>query len=109
MPDLELTFAAGSTNRLQPLLAGEVRPKGISLKSSVIRVSDIFWLMPASEPWGVCEMSLTGYLWAIQHGFRWTALPVFPGWVFGCHTDTLVSVNAGIQRPEDLRGKRVGV
>src|SRR5688500_3190885 len=73
MPDLELTFAAGSTNRLQPLLAGEVRPKGISLTSSVVRVSDIFWLMPASEPWDVCEMSLTGYLWAIQHGFRWTA------------------------------------
>jgi 4,5-dihydroxyphthalate decarboxylase len=109
MPGLELTFAAGSTNRLQPLLAGEVRPKGISLTSSVVRVSDIFWLMPASEPWDVCEMSLTGYLWAIQHGFRWTALPVFPGWVFGCHADTLVNVNAGIERPEDLRGKRVGV
>jgi 4,5-dihydroxyphthalate decarboxylase len=54
-------------------------------------------------------MSLTGYLWAIQHGKSWTALPIFPGWVFACHVDSMVNRGAGIERPEDLRGKRVGV
>ena len=29
--------------------------------------------------------------------------------MFGCHTETLVNVNSGIEKPEDLRGKRVGV
>ena len=109
MSDLALTFAAGSTQRLQPLLDGAVRPEGIALQTTVARVSDIFWLMPHAEPYDVAEMSLTGYLWAIQHGRRWVALPVFPGWVFGCHADTVVNVRAGIERPEDLRGKRVGV
>jgi 4,5-dihydroxyphthalate decarboxylase len=109
MADVSLTFAAGSTARLQPLLDGAVRPEGIALQASVLRVSDIFWLMPRSEPYDVAEMSLTGYLWAIQHGRRWVGLPVFPGWVFSCHTDTLVNTNAGIARPEDLKGKRVGV
>ncbi|HLH26853.1 MAG TPA: hypothetical protein VK066_30370 [Chloroflexota bacterium] len=109
MADVTLTFAAGSTARLQPLLDGAVRPEGVDLQASVVPVSDIFWLMPHSEPYDVAEMSLTGYLWAIQHGRRWTALPVFPGWVFSCHADTLVNARAGIARPEDLRGKRVGV
>lgn len=109
MPDVSLTFAAGSTARLQPVLEGEIRPEGIDLRCSVQRVTDIFWSMPLSEPYDVSEMSLTGYLWAIQHGKRWVALPVFPGWVFGCHADTLVNIHAGIERPEDMRGKRVGV
>jgi 4,5-dihydroxyphthalate decarboxylase len=86
-----------------------VRPEGIDLQAQAMGVSDIFWLMPHSEPYDVAEMSLTGYLWAIQHGRRWTGIPVFPGWVFSCHADSLVNTNAGIERPEDLRGKRVGV
>ncbi len=109
MPDLSLTFAVGSPERLQPVLDGAVRPEGIDLQCSVLSPGDIFWLMPHSEPFDVSEMSLTGYLWAIQRGKRWVALPVFPGWVFGCHADTLVNARAGIERPADLRGKRVGV
>jgi 4,5-dihydroxyphthalate decarboxylase len=65
--------------------------------------------MPHSEPFDVAEMSLTGYLWAIQHDRRWVGLPVFPGWVFSCHADSLVHAGAGVERPEDLKGKRVGV
>jgi 4,5-dihydroxyphthalate decarboxylase len=109
MADVALKFAAGTTERIEPLMSGQVRPKGIELESSTMRVSDIFWLMPLEEPFEVSEMSLTGYLWAIQHGKRWTAIPVFPGWVFACHADSMVNVHAGIERPEDLRGKRVGV
>ena len=109
MADLTLTFAAGTTSRLQPLLDGTVKPEGIDLQPKTMPVNDIFWLMPASEPYDVSEMSLTGYLWAIQHGRRWLGLPVFPGWVFACHTDSMVNVNAGIDRPENLKGKRVGV
>jgi 4,5-dihydroxyphthalate decarboxylase len=108
MADVSLTLAVGSTARLQPLLDGAVRPEGIDLQASAMSPSDIFWLMPHSEPFDVAEMSLTGYLWAIQHGRRWVGLPVFPGWVFSCHTDTMVNAQSGIERPEDLKGKRVG-
>lgn len=106
---LSLTFAIGSAARFQPVLSGDIRPEGINLQGEATGVSDIFWAQPLTEPWDVCEMSLTGYLWAIQHGRRWIGLPVFPGWVFGCHADTLVNVHSGIEGPADLRGKRVGV
>lgn len=107
--EVSLTFAVGSAARFQPLLDGLIRPKGINLQGEAIGVSDIFWNQPLTEPWDVSEMSVTGYLWAIQHGRRWIGLPVFPGWVFGCHADTLVNVHSGIEGPADLRGKRVGV
>ena len=94
MADVALTFCAGTPARLAPMLDGRVRPEGIDLQASTKRPGEIFWEMPLSEPWDVSEMSLTGYLWAVQHGKRWVALPVFPGWVFSCHADTLVNVNA---------------
>jgi len=71
--------------------------------------NDLFWRVPKFDPFDVFELSLTGYLWGLQQGREWVALPVFPGWTFGCHTETLVNVRSGIDRPEDLRGKRVGV
>lgn len=109
MADVPLTFAIGSRERVQPIIDGTVRPAGIDLQVTVDSIGDIFWTMPQTEPWDVAEMSITGFLWAIQHGRRWVALPVFPGWVFGCHADTLVNVDAGIERPEDLKDKRIGV
>jgi 4,5-dihydroxyphthalate decarboxylase len=75
----------------------------------VLSVGDIFWVQPKREPWDVCEMSISGYLWSKHQGRRWIALPVFPGWVYGCHADTLVNVNSGIRGPKDLAGKHVGV
>lgn len=109
MARIQLSFAAGSVERLGPLLDGRVQPEGIDLVPSVVALGDLFWRLPKFDPFDVAELSLTGYLWGIQHGKRWTALPVFPGWVFSCHTETLVNVDSGIERPEELKGKRVGV
>lgn len=100
--EVSLTFAVGTAARFQPVLDGVIRPKDINLQGEAMGVSDIFWNQPLTEPWDVSEMSVTGYLWAIQHGRRWIGLPVFPGWVFGCHADTLVNVHAGIEGPADL-------
>ena len=103
MPDLPLTFALGTTERFHPITDGDVRPEGIDLRSSVERRA-VFWAMPHTEPLDVSEMSLTGYLWAIQHGHRWVGIPVFPGWVFSCHADRW-STWRGHRAPEDLRGQ----
>jgi 4,5-dihydroxyphthalate decarboxylase len=109
MSRLQLSFAAGSVERLKPILDGQVQPEGIDLVPSVVPPNDLFWRVPRFDPFDVAELSLTGYMWGIQRGKRWTALPVFPGWVFSCHTETLVNVDSGIDKPEELRGKRVGV
>lgn len=110
MPDLTLDLVFGSRpGRFQPIFDGRVKPEGITLKPSRMATDELFWRIPTQDDIDVAELSLTGTIWGKQHGKRWTALPVFPGWVFGCHTETLVRRDAGIERPEDLKGKRVGV
>jgi 4,5-dihydroxyphthalate decarboxylase len=109
MSRLQLSFAAGIPERLAPIFDGRVQPEGIDLIPSKVPPNDLFWRVPRFDPFDVAELSLTGYLWGKLHGRQWTALPVFPAWVFSCHTETLVNVDAGIDRPEDLRGKRIGV
>jgi 4,5-dihydroxyphthalate decarboxylase len=56
----------------------------------------------------VCEMAITTYLTAREHGVRFTAVPVFLVRAFH-HGAILVNKNAGIKHPKDLEGKRVGV
>jgi 4,5-dihydroxyphthalate decarboxylase len=110
MPELRLNLVFGShPGRFQPIFDGRVKPDGIALNCSRMSVDELFWRIPAQDDIDVAELSLTGTIWGKQHGKRWTALPIFPGWVFGCHTETLVRRDAGIARPEDLKGKRVGV
>jgi 4,5-dihydroxyphthalate decarboxylase len=109
MASVSLHCALGSPSRVSPLLSGAVTAENIDLKVELVPLAKLFWQMPHSEPYDVAEMSLTGYIWARQHGKAWTALPVFPAWVYGCHADTLVHAGSGISTAADLRGKRVGV
>jgi len=110
MADLSLNLVFGShPGKFQPIFEGEAKPEGITLKPARTSIDQLFWQIPTKNDIDVAELSLTGTIWGKQHGKRWTALPVFPGWVFGCHTETLVRRDSGINRPEDLKGKRVGV
>ncbi|MDP2647097.1 MAG: hypothetical protein Q8P24_19350 [Desulfobacterales bacterium] len=110
MADLRLKFVAGRhAGRFQAIFDGRVKPEGIELNASVMPIDELFWRVPNVDDVDVAELSITGYMWGIQHGKQWIALPVFPGWVFSCHTETLCNVDAGIEKPEDLKGKRVGV
>jgi 4,5-dihydroxyphthalate decarboxylase len=110
MTDLSLNLVFGSqAGRFQPIFDGTVKPEGIRLEPQRMNIDQLFWHIPMRDDFDVAELSLTGAIWGMQHGKRWTALPIFPGWVFGCHTETLVRRDAGIERPEDLKGKRVGV
>ena len=104
MPDIELTFAAASPLRLQPLIEGGIQPEGIHLTSSHMTAGRLFWLVPHSDPFDVTEMSVTGYLWGIQHGKDWVALPVIANWVIGCHAETLSRADRGILNRMILRG-----
>lgn len=56
----------------------------------------------------VCEMAITTYLCAKEHGKLFTALPIFL--VRGFHQEAIVyNTNSEISSPKDLEGKRVGV
>ena len=110
MADLELTFAGGgAAEKFQPLFDGSVKPEGIALRPSAIPIAELFLRIVKENPFDVAELALTEHIWDFEHQGRWTAIPVFPGWVFSCHAETLVNKDSGIQKPEGLRGRRVGI
>ncbi len=56
----------------------------------------------------ICEMALTTYICAREHGVKFTALPIFL--VRGFHHGAILcNTKAGIAAPKDLEGRRVGV
>jgi 4,5-dihydroxyphthalate decarboxylase len=91
------------------LKEGLVTPKRFSLAFQDVPVLiDAFRRMVRGLDYDVCEMAITTYLCAKASGKRFTALPIFL--VRGFHHGAIVvNTAAGITRPKDLEGRRVGV
>jgi 4,5-dihydroxyphthalate decarboxylase len=61
------------------------------------------------EAYDVSEMSLSNYMIALGKGDRrFVAIPVFPSRVFR-HSYIWIHAQAGIERPEDLKDKKIGI
>ena len=109
MHKLELTLACGRYDRTQPLIDGRVQPEGVNLTFLPLRPGETFWRMLNHGEFDVSEMSLSSYTILRSEGdTRFIAIPVFPSRVFR-HSALYVRANSSIEKPEDLRGKRVGV
>ena len=88
---------------------GTIRPRSFELEFvEVDPLIDAFRRMVRGLEFDVCEMALTTYITAREHGKKMTALPVFLVRAFH-HGAILHNVNSGIRTPRDLEGKRVGV
>jgi hypothetical protein len=104
MADLSLNLVFGSQpGRFQPIFDGRVKPEDIALKISRVSIDELFWRIPTKDDIDVAELSLTGTIWGMQHGQRWTALPIFPGWVFGCHTEPWCAATPASKSPRTSR------
>jgi 4,5-dihydroxyphthalate decarboxylase len=91
------------------LKEGRVVPEGFNLEFEEVPVLvHAFRRMVRETAYDVCEMALTTYLCAREHGARFTALPIFLVRDFH-HGAILVNRGAGITGPKDLEGRRVGV
>jgi 4,5-dihydroxyphthalate decarboxylase len=107
--NLHLTLACENYDRTRPLKDGVVKPEGIELNYLVMSVEEIFWRMMKYEEFDVSELSMGAFLTAAARGRRpFIAIPVFPSRTFR-HRCIFVNAGSGIQRPQDLRGKRMGV
>jgi len=109
MARLALSIALSDNPNTRPLIEGAVAPEGISLTTTVIHPSEMFWRQLRFAEFDVSEMSMSSLLISTARGpTPWVALPVFTTREF-FHTRILVRADAGISSPADLKGKRVGV
>jgi 4,5-dihydroxyphthalate decarboxylase len=105
---LKLTFACWNYDRTRALADGRVRPEGIELNYLDLPVEETFFRMLRHREFDVAEMSLSSYVVSL---FRkpqpFIAIPVFPSRFFR-HSSIYIHAAAGIRKPKDLIGKRVG-
>ena len=110
MAKLQLSFACGLYDRMQALYTGEVRPDGIELNFIAIdQPRPIFDRMSGGEEFDVAEYSSSEFVQRFANKqCPFVALAVFPSRAFR-HGFIAIHRKAGITKPKDLEGKRVGV
>jgi 4,5-dihydroxyphthalate decarboxylase len=109
MNRIQLTLACEQYDRTDALREGRVQPEGIELIYLPLSPQETFWRMLRHLDFDAAEMSLAAWSVAKSRGEdRIIAIPVFTSREFR-HSAIYINVNSGITKPQDLRGKRVGV
>lgn len=106
-PTLRTVTRTQGNNR--DLKAGLVGPRDADLEFvEVPRLVDAFRRMVREQAYDVCELAVTTYLCAKEHGAPFTALPIFL--VRGFHDGAIqVRRGSGVTEPADLVDRQVGV
>jgi 4,5-dihydroxyphthalate decarboxylase len=106
---LPLTLACGDYDRTRALRWGLVEAQGIDLNYLCMPVEETFWRQARFREFDAAEMSMGSYLIRRARGLDdLVAIPVFPSRMFR-HGFYFVHAGAGITRPEELKGRRMGV
>jgi 4,5-dihydroxyphthalate decarboxylase len=109
MANLKLTLICSDNDRTRPIIDGQVRPDGIDLSITVAHPSEMFWRQLSTSEFDISEMSMSSFLIiTAQNDMRFVGLPIFTSRRF-FHTAGLARTDRGIDKPEDLKGKKVGV
>ncbi len=110
MTGMPLTLACGDYDRTRRLADGTIKPDGLELNVIQLPVEEIFFRMVRFGEFHAAELSLSSYLLSLdeQARGRFIAIPVFPSRAFR-HNGVYVNGDSGIERPEDLVGRTVGI
>ncbi len=109
MGKLKITLACGDYDRVGPLKDGRVQPEGVDLTFVPLEPEELFFRMVRYQEFDASELSLASYITGRAQGKEdFIAIPVFPSRMFR-HSAIFVHAGTGIEKPEDLKGRRVGV
>jgi 4,5-dihydroxyphthalate decarboxylase len=109
MNKIQVTLACEQYDRTDALREGRIQPEGIDLVYLPLSPQETFWRMPRHLDFDAAEMSLAAWSVAKSRGEdRIIAIPVFTSREFR-HSAIYINVNSGVHKPQDLRGKKIGV
>ena len=110
MANRTITIGMRDYDHCRALASGKVKIDGVDLKFvNLSPPSQIFLRMLHDEEFDASEMSLSNFMIALGKGDRrFVAIPVFPSRVFR-HSFIWVNTKAGIAKPADLKGKKIGI
>ena len=109
MTELTLTLACTSSDRTRPILDGHVRVPGVQFVPLPGEPEDIFRRALRDRAFDVAELSMGSHIVTTARGdSHHVGVPVFPSRAFR-HSGIFVRTDRGISRPEDLKGRRIGL
>jgi 4,5-dihydroxyphthalate decarboxylase len=109
MKKLTLTLAIGNYEHVRDVIDGQVPVQGAKLIVLNLPPEEVFFRFTMHREWDVSEMSMGNYVsMRSQEDSSVTALPVFVSRVFR-HSMIYLAEGSDITRPEQLRGKRIGI
>src|ERR1700726_2320666 len=109
MVEVPVTIACGNYDRTQAIRDGRVKVEGCAVTYLPLYPEEIFHRVFKFQEFDISEMSFSSYLRTVAAGTSaYTAVPAFVSRIFR-HSGIYVRKDAGIAKPEDLRGKRIGV
>jgi 4,5-dihydroxyphthalate decarboxylase len=103
-----LTLACGDYAITQALIDGTVKPEGIELNWITLPHGEMWRRMLNHYEFDASELSFSSYIIARTLNRPLIAIPIFPGRAFR-HSYIFVNTNSGIDKPQDLPGKRIGL
>ena len=109
MNPLPLTLAIGPYDHTRDVTDGTLRVEGVQLRTLDLPIEEIFYRFTLHREWDISEMSMAKYIaLRSQDDQSIMALPVFVSRAFR-HSMFYVRERSTIKRPEDLKGKRIGI
>ena len=107
--NIPLTVAVGDYEHVRDVTDGTVRVQGVDLTVLRMPPEEAFYRFINHQEFDVSELSFAKAIaFASQDDPRFVLLPVFPSRVFR-HSSIYVRVGSGLEQPEQLAGKRIGV
>jgi 4,5-dihydroxyphthalate decarboxylase len=109
MTDLKLSLAMGDYDRTRPIVDGRVKIDGVDPTCMLLSPEEMFFRAFRHQAFDVSELSLSSYSISVARGDpHYVAIPVFLSRAFR-HTSIYIRTDKGINKPEDMRGKRIGI
>ena len=109
MVEVPITIACGNYDRTRAIRDGRVNVDGCAVTYLPLYPEEIFHRAFKFQEFDVSELSFSSYLRTVAAGTSpYIGIPAFVSRIFR-HSGIYIRKDAGISKPEDLRGKRIGV
>lgn len=109
MSDLQLSIAVGNYDRTRALVDKRVAIDGVDPVYMLLSPEEMFFRAFRHQAFDVSELSLSSYVVSLTRDDPpYIGIPVFLSRAFR-HTSIYIRNDKGIEKPEDLKGKKIGI
>lgn len=109
MTDIPISITMGDYDRTRPIHDGRVKIDGVAPTTLLLSPEEMFFRAFRHEAFDVSELSFSSYCVKLSRGEQpYVGIPVFLSRAFR-HSSIYIRTDRGIDRPEDLKGRRIGI